>query len=1010
MPSSPTEKLAAPAWVSRQGGWLSSLKPDGVEGNSAAGGQIINHDGQTAASVVQTYARVRNVQSLRAGVSEISRQASPVSGPSMYYDGIPAAPSEPVPAQDPLPAPPTQPSTHQQPQVAKPIDGPLPSQPNPAPAPAQPNMPEVQPVDQKPKQDGPIPASPGQQAQPVVPAPAPVAVPAEGQPWQSAPNTTSEVVVGSGGQTIDSTVQTENGPVEVRARAEADGTYVWTAFPDGSHSFTFIPAGGTNQTTYTVPPGGDPATGATSVTIGDGKGNWVTDGVSPDGTPVRTVVEKQPDGVTYHETTITPGGSATKAYRPGNPEFSTPWVVRELDSNGYGYELDDRGRWEISPGADGKSLYTMLDSSGNTIATEEFARNGDLLSFSSANPDQRIVGMSLADARSKARDDFNKYFTSKYTTMSPDKLKDDPGLFARAQLIKVLDSLNADPNALVTIVHDGKNNLVMASFAGPNQVERVSIPLEKLGQTLVFDRHPDGQITDLDGNKMVFVDGVILRFTKSGEFILPPDVGTGIAHTSNRDYADGSVRDRKVQWADSTLYDYKEIPVPAGAPNNYKYYKVAGDRGLLVGDANHMWWATRPGEMLTIGDHLWRTALDVALIVGPSIAGRAISGAIGALRAAPRIRVGDFFQSAATPPVGSLPTRMVPGSAAPAVALPAAPKPAVPATSKGIAGQPRSIAFWPHAREATTVPPAIMRGLKSGPAVSAASSHTMFPRLGQVGAPAPHMPTQVPAAARTNSLVRTDASIAAQVRKVIFEAEVTTMIAAADRQAVTAVSRSGGQVVRASTPNGAGGAGMPRGSAGSPANVGGAGNPRGSGGSGTSGPPGKGPGGHGSGRFDPEDPGGIAEALILGERPASSVPPGLRTEVADQLAQRSGVPGEALEHVLFGEVKGAMPQGWHLLDEAMPDRAIMPRTLRTRPDGAVNAKVAMRDGTGQWLEKAGITHTFFPRGWTVQDVVEAGRLLLEATPKRGKVKVVYKGVRVVGLLARGKLSTFFPGG
>ncbi|GEC09777.1 hypothetical protein SSP24_74320 [Streptomyces spinoverrucosus] len=51
---------------------------------------------------------------------------------------------------------------------------------------------------------------------------------------------------------------------------------------------------------------------------------------------------------------------------------------------------------------------------------------------------------------------------------------------------------------------------------------------------------------------------------------------------------------------------------------------------------------------------------------------------------------------------------------------------------------------------------------------------------------------------------------------------------------------------------------------------------------------------------------------------------------------------------------------------------------------------------------------FFPPDWTVLDIIEVGEKLARETPERGKVKITHDGVRVVGLVVRDRLSTFFP--
>ncbi|GAB2525555.1 EndoU domain-containing protein [Nocardia heshunensis] len=329
-----------------------------------SGSRVHNITVSSAADAIRTFDRLMRADELTSsnnlGPSPVSPQpplsvVKPISAiPSIYADGIPTGGmNKQAPAPDPAPATPN----------------PQPAQSNPPPAQ---NPQSAQPI-QDTQPTGPIPASPGQLAQPVVPAPAPLAVPADGTQWQSAPNTSSVVVPGSNGQTIDSTIHnTDNTTTEVRARAEAEGTYVWTAFADGSHSVTFIPVGGGLQTTYTVPAGGDPVNGATSVTIGDGKGNWAKETLQPNGDPAYQTIEKQPDGTYYVTDALPGGGTTTKAFRPGNPEFSTPWLVGESRPDHSGYLTRTDGstkRW----GPDGSgSISGGLDSTTSTFGTDQW--------------------------------------------------------------------------------------------------------------------------------------------------------------------------------------------------------------------------------------------------------------------------------------------------------------------------------------------------------------------------------------------------------------------------------------------------------------------------------------------------------------------------------------------------------------------------------------------------------------------------------------------------------------
>lgn len=164
----------------------------------------------------------------------------------------------------------------------------------------------------------------------------------------------------------------------------------------------------------------------------------------------------------------------------------------------------------------------------------------------------------------------------------------------------------------------------------------------------------------------------------------------------------------------------------------------------------------------------------------------------------------------------------------------------------------------------------------------------------------------------------------------------------------------------------------------------------------------------GDGIHGHENPREIVEGLLKGNRPLSSVPPSLREQVAEELSNRYSIPRATFNHVLFGEIKDFKAQGWHVYDATMPDRRVIPGTLSKEPNGTLMARIAMRGAQG-WIEKRSIKHTFFPQDWTVKDVIEVGERLAQESPKRGKVKVTHKGVRVVGLVDKNGLSTFFPG-
>ncbi|MFF0608494.1 EndoU domain-containing protein [Nocardia tengchongensis] len=256
---------------------------------------------------------------------------------------------------------------------------------------------------------------------------------------------------------------------------------------------------------------------------------------------------------------------------------------------------------------------------------------------------------------------------------------------------------------------------------------------------------------------------------------------------------------------------------------------------------------------------------------------------------------------------------------------------------------------------------------------------------------------------------------AEKVNTVVFEADVTAMVAAeglparagsrVGSEVVNRVPHDGGALSQNPSPRNAasGNVGSRGGSTDSQAPASGYG-------------PGRQPGPHGgSGSRSPgsptnDHPRTIVDELLSGDRPLSTVPPKLRQQVSEEIAARYPIPADALNHVLFGEIKEAEAQGWHALDRNLLDRSIIPDSEKLNADGTINAFVAMRDSNGSWFPKITMEHTFFPADWTVKDIIEVGVVLAEAPAKRGKVKVKFKGVKVVGMLNKSTLSTFFPGG
>ncbi|MEU0540668.1 hypothetical protein ABZ319_12415 [Nocardia sp. NPDC005978] len=352
------ETTGPPSWVGpRSAAWnlmtASGLAQQNPAADGLVAGRTINLSVKDGVAAARQYARIRNVEALTQNPPAVAQSIGLPMGPDAV--GGPTGPVPHVPMrQDNEQLPVTQGGSAAPSTTLPAPSNPQPQLPNSQPAPQNPNPAPVQ--NAKLVADGPIPGGPDQVPQPVVQAP-PIVPRVEGQPWVSGPNQSSVVVEGTGGQTVDTTTFDKDGNPLDQVRAVSDGAggaTVWVAHADGSHSVTYVAPDGT-QETYKVPPGGDPVNGATERIIGDGQGNWLKQGQNADGSPSTTLIEKQPDGITYYETTTLPGGgTSTTATRPGSPEFSTPWLVGET--------RPDKSGWRLR--YDGSTKYLNADGSG----------------------------------------------------------------------------------------------------------------------------------------------------------------------------------------------------------------------------------------------------------------------------------------------------------------------------------------------------------------------------------------------------------------------------------------------------------------------------------------------------------------------------------------------------------------------------------------------------------------------------------------------------------------------
>ncbi|WP_107653248.1 hypothetical protein [Nocardia suismassiliense] len=408
-----------PPWASTRTSHLASLSAGGVavDDSARAGtgeGRVHNFHGMTATSSGQQLARIfagkELVESARPNANSMAAVAD--SAPFQAADAQPAASA---PSNGPVvitgakpigfdkglgsPGPTTKEESDR---LQAEIDAndrrirennQQKDAPPPAPAaiapPATTVAPPTAPTSDKPVENktppGPLPG------QPIAPPAPPATPPVEGvpqvTPMGNGGTQTSTIVAGTGGQTIDTEVRDADGKVITSHRAVANdqgGVTVWTAHADGRHSVTYVAGAGQPNAgateTYTVPAGGDMVNGANEYIQGDGKGNWAKESADSNGDIARSILEKQPDGVSYLETKLLPDGSrVTLESRPGSKEFATPWVVGQMGGDGLGWRTDQQGnRWEIAP--DGpNTAESMVDAAGNAVARRKFAPNGELL-------------------------------------------------------------------------------------------------------------------------------------------------------------------------------------------------------------------------------------------------------------------------------------------------------------------------------------------------------------------------------------------------------------------------------------------------------------------------------------------------------------------------------------------------------------------------------------------------------------------------------------------------------
>ncbi|MFE9579255.1 hypothetical protein ACFYO1_22915 [Nocardia sp. NPDC006044] len=769
------------------------------------------------------------------------QQFSPVPGGNRPSPGSNTQPAQPnqnpqsVQNQQPQQVPATT-----TPGAAKPVDAPAPAQPNPADS--------------------------------TVPAPT---LPAEGVPWETRSDNgavaTSVIVPGTGGQTIDTTIRNADGTItQVRSVSDGNGgVTTWTANADGSLSVRY--PDGTNGAPpnqakiYTVPAGQDPSGPAPISTdiSADGK-NTHTESVNPDGTVSKADSKVRDDG-TIRTDHINPNGSTSSTVAtPGANGAINTTLISDIDANGYGYDTDDNGiRWDVTPtsreGFDHKALELhvqekegdnfrekIFDKYGHLVSSQLYDPTGSLISGSTLKDGVQIITGRAIDVRKQADDQMNRAVMAAMALSRDRKTVDTSSkdYIAARQLSDMLGQLHGDRDALIkTVWKDGL--LVQVSIAGKNGIDHVVSIGEKPGKAsdpnrfLQFDRHPDGSMTDANGNHLVQVGDSIIRYGPDGKPVIPNSsearnpsiVKYSIAVGGKYDFEvepkafENTSNRRFVQRPDTGVNaEITEVLIPPGVSAD-KIYKVAGG-GVLFKDGSGFHWATDPGHGPSVAEQFEDLAFELATLAVLDGAGRVAfragakviaafkareaaalareaAAAAAAAKAAPGIaantaRAGIADSTAPFSWGGSAAPKSVPKAGLPAEQPPAAwggsagspsvPKAALPTEQPpvswgGSAGSPSAPKITPPPTEA----PARV-GSPTRYEAPAANPHTTFPNQ-NAPIPAKQLPF-APADPYANTLIQTDAGIAGQLRYVIHQSDTIVELETKELIGVTGSSQT----------------------------------------------------------------------------------------------------------------------------------------------------------------------------------------------------------------------------
>ncbi|WP_135233927.1 hypothetical protein [Nocardia sp. CS682] len=253
----------------------------------------------------------------------------------------------------------------------------------------------------------------------------------------------------------------------------------------------------------------------------------------------------------------------------------------------------------------------------------------------------------LRDAQLQAEEAYSRAYGA---DASKSRNPADVAALAEAQRrVDMLSLLQGDPNALIKITTRDDGTYRQISLTDAHGVERVITAIDDLfapGKLFEFYRHPDGTLTDRDGNQLISVDGMQLHIGKDGKAIIPPNPAAEhpeLYNSAQLPMTHGEVNVSAVRYAggkrppfssdgtgefvklpQSELYaELTRIPVPEGISAT-AMYKVEGG-GIIVEDQNGKRWATDPGKAKTVGDELLGILLELELMA----AGEGVGWVVG---------------------------------------------------------------------------------------------------------------------------------------------------------------------------------------------------------------------------------------------------------------------------------------------------------------------------------------------------------------------------------------------